>query len=47
VSASSDVILSTHIEPADDIKEERKKTSFNVNELARYLNGGEEALRTR
>lgn len=47
VSTSSSVILSTHIEPADDIKEERRKTSFDVNELAKYLNGGEEVLKTR
>jgi len=47
VSASSSVILSTHIEPADDIKRERKNTSFDVAELARHLNGGEEVLKTR
>lgn len=47
VDTSSRVILATHLEPSDDIKQERSKTSFDVQGLARYLNGGQAVLDTR
>lgn len=44
VKQSSDVVLSTHIEPRDDMLEERRRASFNATSLAAYLNGGKEKL---
>lgn len=44
VKKSSDVVLATHIEPRDDMLEERSRASFDVHSLAAYLNGGKEKL---
>ena len=40
VKKSSDIVLATHIEPRDDMLEERRRASFDASSLAAYLNGG-------
>ena len=47
VEASSRVILSTHLEPSDDIKKERQRASFDARGLAQHLNGGPEAMQRK
>ena len=47
VEASSRVILSTHLEPSDDIKKERQRASFDAQGLAQHLNGGPEAMQRK
>ena len=44
VQKSSDVVLATHVEPRDDMLEERRRASFDASSLAAYLNGGKEKL---
>ncbi len=44
VKKSSDIVLATHIEPRDDMLEERRRASFDASSLAAYLNGGKEKL---
>lgn len=44
VKKSSDIVLATHIEPRDDMIEERRRASFDASSLAAYLNGGKEKL---
>lgn len=44
VQKSSDVVLATHVEPRDDMLEERRRASFDASSLAAYLNGGNEKL---
>jgi hypothetical protein len=38
--ASSDVILRTHVEPADTMIEERSRASIDSKLLAAFMNGG-------
>ena len=47
VEASSQIVLSTHIEPTQDILQERKRVSIDIQGLAEYLNGGAEVLQKR
>ena len=44
VAHSSKVILANHIEPADDITQERKKATIDVQSLSNYLYGGQTVL---
>ena len=44
VKKSSDIVLANHIEPRDDMLEERRRASFDASSLAAYLNGGQEKL---
>ena len=44
VKKSSEIVLATHIEPRDDMLEERRRASFDASSLAAYLNGGKEKL---
>ena len=44
VQQSSDVVLSTHVEPREDMLMERKRSSFDTKQLAEYFNGGKEKL---
>lgn len=44
VDTSSKVILANHIEPADDIVQERQRASIDVPSLSAYLYGGQNAL---
>ena len=44
VKKSSEIVLATHIEPRDDMLEERRRASFDSSRLAAYLNGGKEKL---
>ncbi len=41
---STSIILSTHVEPKDDIAAERQRATFNVQELSYLLNGGKDKL---
>lgn len=41
---ASEVILKTHTEPSYDLAMERRKATFNVEELSYVLNGGKEQL---
>ncbi|EFJ46884.1 hypothetical protein VOLCADRAFT_92640 [Volvox carteri f. nagariensis] len=41
---ATNIILRTHTEPSKDLEEERRKATFNVQELAYVLNGGKELL---
>lgn len=41
---ASEIILRTHTEPSIDLEEERRKATFDVQELAYVLNGGKELL---
>ena len=41
---STAVVLSTHVEPKDDMIIERNRSSFEPEGLAAYLNGGKEKL---
>eukprot|EP00884_Botryococcus_braunii_P015671 jgi/Botrbrau1/2788/Bobra.0125s0001.1 len=45
VEQSSAVILATHVEPKDDMIAERKRASFNSQELAAFINGGNDKLK--
>lgn len=45
VQQSSDVVLSTHVEPREDMLMERKRCSFDTKQLAEYFNGGEEKFK--
>ncbi|GLC45233.1 hypothetical protein PLESTB_000722200 [Pleodorina starrii] len=41
---ASEIILRTHTEPTEDLKQERRRATFNFEELAYVLNGGKELL---
>lgn len=43
-AASSRVVLSTHVEPSEDMKAERARSALDSRQLAEYLNGGKEKL---
>lgn len=45
VEQSSAVILATHVEPKDDMIAERKRATFNSQELAEFLNGGSDKFK--
>jgi acyl-CoA oxidase len=41
---ATEIILRTHTEPSHDLRQERQKATFNVEELAYVLNNGKELL---
>lgn len=46
-ASSAEVVLRPHVEPKDDMLRERARATFNSNELAAYVNGGQEILDKR
>lgn len=44
VETSSDVVLRTHVEPADTMVQERARASVNSDSLAAFMNGGTDNL---
>ena len=47
VEQSSAPIVAVNMEPSDDIVQERQKASFDSQQLARHLYGGQQRLDTR
>ena len=43
-ATSSRVVLATHVEPTEDMRAERARSSLDSRQLAEYLNGGKEKL---
>lgn len=44
---SSALVLVNHVEPKDDIIAERKRATFDVNDLLYYLNGSKDKVMRR
>ena len=41
------LVLQSHVEPKDDMLQERSRATFSSDELAEYLNGGKQVIEKR